>query len=349
MIFVDWLTISQFQKGARNLAGMRVLTYREPGDINREGVAVESTDVIKDAASWAWVKGSHGTSIRVISHNDTVALSGNPGRWGRPDNLFNLDLFDTVKAANVIVEGQDLPYFSVGEPVCGGPDVDSEIKWSGARLWGVHLTQNYATGSPDNARAVIEWLNTQSVARVKKGRFGNSTVTWGSLKYCQTEVYIKADEMMAHAKGDEAKAAVSVSAGYLWARDNGIVRVEVKAAKDFLRHKGLTYLGAWDMGTVTRLFDEKTEVLNRLRVDVEDFDLANIPGAYRMTCAAWLRGEDVAALFNSRMTLYRHAKALRGFGIDIQCRRNLETMPVRVRTISMQPVAAPEWYDYRSA
>jgi hypothetical protein len=349
MIFVDWLTVSQRQKDARNLAGMRVLTYREPGDINREGVAVDATDVIKDSASWAWVKGSHGTSIRVISHNGTVALSGNPGRWGRPDNLFNLDLFDTVKAANVIVEGQGLPYFSVGEPVCGGVEVDSEIRWSGARLWGVHLTQNYVTGSPENAAAVIEWLNTQSVARVKKGRFGNSTVTWGSLKYCQTEAYIKADEMLAHAKGDDAKVAVQASDQFRWAKENGIVRVEVKAAKDFLRHKGLTYLGAWDMGTVTRLFDEKTEVLNRLRLDVEDFELASIPATYRMTAAAWLRGEDVSVLFNNRMSLYRHAKALRAYGIDIQCRRNLATMPVRVRTITMQPVAAPDWYSYKTA
>jgi hypothetical protein len=49
------------------------------------------------------------------------------------------------------------------------------------------------------------------------------------------------------------------------------------------------------------------------------------------------------------MTLYRHAKALRGFGIDIQCRRNLATMPVRVKTISMQPVGVPDWYRFNSA
>jgi len=242
-----------------------------------------------------------------------------------------------------------LPYFSVGEPVCGGVDVDAEIKWGGARIWGIHLTQNYATGSPENARAVIEWLNTQSVARVKKSRFGNSTVTWGSLKYCQTEAYIKADEMLAHAKGDEAKAAVLASRLYKWALENGIVRVEVKAAKDFLRFKGLTYLGSWDMGTVQRLFDEKTEVLHRLKVDVEEFDLMSIPGKYRMAVAAWLKGEDVASLYNTRMTLYRHAKALRAYGIDINAKRNIIAMPVKFRSITMQAATAPDWYDFRAA
>jgi len=208
------------------------------------------------------------------------------------------------------------------------------------------LTQNYATGSPENAAAVIEWLNGQSVARVKKGRFGNSTVTWGSLSYCQTEAYIKADEMLAHAKGEAEKAAMALTPAYLWAKAAGIVRVEVKAAKDYLRHKGLTYLGAWDMGTVRRLFDEKTEVLHRLKLDVDEFELGNVPSAYRMTAAAWLRGEDVSGLFGSRMTLYRHAKALRGYGIDIHCRRNLESPAVRVRTITMEPVGVPDWYRY---
>lgn len=356
MIFCDWLTVSQKHKGAKPLAGIRFLTYREAGDINRDGETVEATDVVRDSASWAWVKGSHGTSIRVISHNGTVALSGNPGRWGRPDNLFNYDLFDTVKAANRVMDGQGLPAFNVGEPfaMASGAECPTQtegdaLQWSGARVWGVHLTQNYVTGSPENAAAVIEWLNAQSVARVKKGRFGNSTVTWGSLRYCQTEAYIKADEMLAHAKGDEAKAGVLASAHYQWAKENGIVRVEVKAAKDFLRHKGLTYLGAWDMGTVRRLFDEKTEVLHRLRLDVDEFDLANVPSAYRMTAAAWLRGEDVAGLFNSRMTLYRHAKALRGYGIDIQCRRNLSAPAIRVKTITMQPVAVPDWYSFSAA
>lgn len=353
MIFCDWLTISQKHENAKPLAGLRTLSFREPGDINRDGEAVEVQDVIGEKAHWAWVQGSHDTKIRVVSHDGSVAVSGNPGRWGRPDNVFNHDFFDTVQAASRICEAQGLPAFQCGEPVqmetgskCPASTLGDALRWSGARIWCVHLTRNYITGSAENARHVINWLDRQTVARVKKSRLGASTVAWGSLRYCQTEVYVKADEMLVHARSPEAKEAVKASKLYQWARDNGVVRVEVKAAKDYLKAKGLTYLGAWDMGTVTRIFEERTEVINRCRVDVEDLDLHSVEKKYRMAVAAWLRGEDVAALYNSRTTLWRHAKEIRGLGIDILERRNIETMPVRVRTIDLVSASVPSWYSW---
>lgn len=356
MIFCDWLTISQKHKNAKPLAGLRSLSFREAGDIDRSGAAVKETAVIGEKTHWAWVQGSHDTRIRVVSHADSVALSGNAGRFGRTDNVFNLDLFDTVKAANRICELQGLPPFSVGEPVqmetgskCPVSTLGDALRWSGARIWSLHLTQNYITGSAENAKHVINWLDRQTVARVKKSRMGASTVAWGSLKYCQTEVYVKADEMLAHARSPEAKEAIRASDLYLWCRDNGVIRVEVKIAKDYLKAKGLTYLGAWDMGTITRIFSERTEVISRCKVDVEDFDLNNVPARYRMSAAAWLRGEDVAALYSSRTTLWRHAKMLRGYGIDILERRNIETMPVRVRTIDLIPAIVPDWYAFAAA
>lgn len=343
MIFCDGIIISQHQKNARTLAGFRSIRFREAGDINRDGHAVEQEEVVNEMASWAWIQGSHSTAIRVKSFENVVALAGNPGRWGKPDNLFGLDLAGTLESANGILRGQGLPGFTVGEPFSPLND-ECEVRYTGARVWSIHLTRNYATGSPENAQAVINWLDTQSVARVKKSRLGGSTVVWGSLKYCQTEAYIKADEMLAHAKGDEAKQKVRDSAEYQWAKDQGIVRIEVKAAKDYLREKGLTYLGAWDMGTVTRIFDERTEVLRRMRVDADEFDIMDVPSTYRMTAAAWLRGEDVAHRFNNRMSLYRHAKALRAFGIDICQPRNVATLPVRIRTIDLVPLEPPHFY-----
>jgi len=347
VIFIDGIILSQHQKGARQLAGYRNISYREAGDIKRDGSEAIEDEAIGENASWAWIQGSHSTAIRVKSFDGMVALAGNPGRWGKADNLFGLDLAGTIAAANSILAHQSLPPFVAGEAYA--PQTDAcELRYTGARVWSVHLTRNYATGSQSNAEAVINWLDTQSIARVKKSRLGSSTVVWGSLKYCQTEAYIKADEMLAHAKGDEAKAIVRASKEYQYALENGVVRIEVKAAKDYLREKGLTYLGAWDMGTVTRIFDERTEVLNRVKADVEDleFSLMDVPSAYRMTAAAWLKGEDVAHMFGNRMTLYRHAKALRAFGFDITEKRNIESFPVKVRTINLVPLSPPEFYRH---
>lgn len=343
MIFIDGIILSQHQKNAPTLAGVRNVRFRAEGDINREGNIVDELEIVGESASWAWIQGSHATAIRVKSFENCVALAGNPARFGKSDNLFGLDFAGTVAAANSILESQNLPHFTIGDAYA--PETEKcELRYTGARVWSVHITQNFETGSQQNAEAVIAWLDTQSIARVKKSRFGNSTIVWGSLNYCQVEAYIKAKEMLAHAKGDEAREIIRNSQEYQFALEKGIVRVEVKAAKDYLREKGLTYLGAWDMGTVHRIFAERTEVLNRTKFDVEEFNLMDVPFRYRATAAAWLRGENVSLLFNNRLTCYRHAKALRAFGLDITAKRNIEAFPVRVRTINLIPLAPPEFY-----
>lgn len=343
MIFIDGIILSQKHKNAPTLAGIRSIRHRQPGDINRDGFAVEELEVIDEIASWAWIQGSHSTAIRVKSIDDCVALAGNPGRFGKSDNLFGLDFHHTIAAANRILADKGLPHFEPGDGYAPLTEV-CEFRYTGARVWSVHITQNYATGSQANAETVLNWVDTQSVARVKKSRLGKSTVVWGSLNYCQTEIYIKADEMLAHAKGPEAKETVRQSKEYQYALENGVVRVEVKAAKDYLREQGLTYLGAWDMGTVHRIFAERTEILNRTKFDSEEFNLMDLPSKLRLTAAAWLRGEDVSILFGNRMTLYRHAKQLRNFGIDITEKRNISTFPVRIRTINLVPLAPPDFY-----
>lgn len=341
-LFVDGVILTQKHLEARSLAGIRTLSYREAGDINREGVAVEEQEVISDQARWAWIQGSHQTAIRCMSQDGLVAMAGNPGRWGEPDNLFGPDLPGTIAKANTILDTQGLPHFVPGQVY--DMDEGGNAKWNGARVWTIHLTQNYCTGSMDDAQAVINWLDTQSIARVKKSRLGASTVVWGSLKYCQVEAYLKAPEMLAHAKSDEERESIKASPAYKWASENGVVRIEVKAAKEYLRHKALTHLGDWNMGTVHRIYQERTEVLNRCKLEVEEFDPAMLPANFSKTAALWLRGEDVRRFFKNRMTLYRHAKALREYGIDITQPRNIETFPVRIRTIDMQPSAIPDWY-----
>lgn len=357
----------------REIAGMRSLSYREKGDVNRSGECVEDQEVIGEQFRHAWIQGSHSTAIRLKSEDGLVSLCGNPGRWSRPDNLFNHDLDGTVDAANHILLSQGLPAFESGEPIASarmtqvltangymwatGGDMktadyvivnDDGTYRQGARVWSIHATRNYCTGSESNAKAVLNWLDSQSVARVKKKRFGKSTVTWGNLNYCQVEAYIKADEMMDHCKGDLEREMMRQNPAYQWARDNGVVRVEVKAAKDYLRDRGLTYLGAWDMGKVIQLFDERTEILHRVRCDIEEFDPAMLPCRVATTAAAWLAGVDVTTTL-SRATFFRHAKVLREYGIDIAEKRNVALMPVRIKTIEMNASAVPDWYSMRAA
>ena len=123
----------------------------------------------------------------------------------------------------------------------------------------------------------------------------------------------------------------------------------MKLAKDYLRYKRLTYVGNWDMATIAKLFDERTEVLRRCKVEVDDFDVGALPRRLRFVAAAWLRGEDVRRLYTSRTTLWRHASELRAMGIDILEPRNVARFPVRVRTVDLVPAAVPAWYSLRAA
>ncbi len=117
--FVDGIVLTQKHSSGtvRELAGVRSLVYRGAGDINRDGDEVEEEEVIGENYRHAWIQGSHSTAIRVKSEDGLVSICGNPGRWSRPDNLFNADLIGTVEAANHIARLKGLPDFEFGEAI----------------------------------------------------------------------------------------------------------------------------------------------------------------------------------------------------------------------------------------
>ena len=374
-VFVDGIVLTRkFREGEiPQLCGMRSMAYLEPGDVDRDGKKVVELTAIGERLYTAWIQGSHDSKIQLASDGTTLSLKGNPGRFGRTDNLFNLDLEQTIAAANRIAEQNGYPPDAFARGVLSPYTVAQMAKMDlehgkepeqpyrvkrdglgdtpGARVWSIHLTQNYRTGSPENAKAVIDWANTQTMARVKKARLGPSTVIWGSIKYCQTELYDKAEEMLAHAKGQKERARVLASEAYRYAKANGIIRLEVKCAKDFLKHEKLTYLGNWTMGTVTKIFKDKAEILERCKVLKAESDediLALLPSSTRVHAAAWLAGVDVSAHM-SRRTFFRHAKVLREYGIDIAEKRNISVIKPKLREIEITPLAAPDWYDLQAA
>lgn len=371
-VFVDGITLTRrFPSGSiKTMTGLRHLPFLQPGDIDKTGAVVTEDIVFPERLYTAWIKGSHDSKIQIASDGTTLSMKGNPGRFGRPDNLFNLEFDDTIKACNKIAASQGFPLNSfapgVRDPYTRSqldtiwaaraaegkePDQCPELPWTGARIWSIHMTQNYVTGSAENAQAFMDWANTQTMARVKKARLGPSTLVWGSLSYCQVELYDKAKEMLAHAKGPEAKKAMLESPAYQHAFVNGIIRLEVKCAKDFLKHRKLTFLGNWDMGTVTQLFNEKSEIMRRgsALVAVEDEDiLALLPSRTRVHAAAWMAGIDVRKHMSER-TFFRHAAVLRPYGIDICEKRNITVVRPKMREVAVQVAEVPTWYSLSAA
>lgn len=305
-------------------------------------------------------EGSFSTTVFVRSDGRNVSQWGNVGRWCRPDNVWNLDWPATFDRAGEINRQKGLPAFSVGEhyirPVVNERDARLGLfdGYTGAKVSELHLTHNFSAGGDAAARDCLRYMTGQRAARLSKSRLGATTVVFGSHASGgrQVQVYLKADEMLAHAKGEKAKAEIKDSQIYQFARDVGLVRVEIKMRRMALRDAGMNYAGGITMGKIVNLFAKHTQFLQDASPDRLVRVVDAIPAKLRLVALGWLRGDDVANLLHRR-TFYRYAKALREYGFDIseprpkaddadsQLLKLLDTMP----RFELRPLQQPEWYD----
>ena len=102
------------------------------------------------------------------------------------------------------------------------------------------------------------------------------------------------------------------------------------------------------MEKITKLFDEKTEILQRGRRLEKSFEVEHLPRKLRQSAQVYLAGGDVR-LGVSESTFRRQAKALREYGIDIATAYNVTRLPIKVREITIQQAVAPDWYWKQAA
>lgn len=310
----------------------------------------------------AVLEGTFDTRILAISHAGRAALRGNPGRWGRPDNVFGFDFDETFRRANAIGRAAGLRDFTHGERRLNSAATPLEAakhglwRWTGATVTALDLTANFATGSRSNGAAFLSWLEGQRVERVKGTTVNKGSVRFGAGRGLQVECYDKADELIAHAKGDEAKKAIRKSELYQWLCDEGIVRLEVRLKRDHLRAAEMGYAGAITMDKVTQLFGDKTRFLTRVSSDVDAFNFEGMttPSGrpdFRLAGIArqFMAGEDVKARMRSTATFYRTRRRLLPYGIDIAARPTVLKFAPKVREIELRQVEAPSWYWNREA
>ncbi|WP_047238431.1 phage/plasmid replication domain-containing protein [Chromobacterium subtsugae] len=356
-VFVDWITISQRHPGRLNPETGEVepvLPLVDDGILGKFGRGEDGE--YSDDAEWASqsaknVTGSFSTLIRIKSDGYRVTLSGNIGRLDRPDNLFNLSFDATIQRCNQILARFGLPPFTAGERVINQNPSAYDLKhglleyWTGACISRLDMTRNYATGSAANAQATVDWLATQSISRVKRGRAGETTVTWGDAGSRKKLIaYIKYAEMLAHPHGRK-REEIEADPVYQYCLQEGVVRLELKAGRLMLRDNLLRYLGDITMEKLTELYDaEVIPLVGRVKTDVTRMELEHLPASVRVTAAAYLRGENVRALM-SRATFYRHASQLREYGLDIA-----EPLPTVskfasvINVIQIHPMECPDWY-----
>lgn len=333
--FIDWINIQQKHNGLADLNGGYFMELEQ-----------DETEKWKTAKHFK-VEGSHQTSILVRSFAGQVEVRGNVGRWCRPDNVFNVDFKETVLRANQIVDCFGLPHFSDDGDYW--EDKDGKIRSNGAAVTRLDLTRNYATGSKTNAERYMAWLDGLSLPYIRRGRkVGSTTVQWGSNtgRY-KLIAYDKAQEMLDHAKNEEHRLLIKESQIYQYCFENGIVRVELKLGRLELEEQGLRFLGDIQMEKLQALFDSKVVFLHGAKIR-DDIDLSDLPQHVRLTYQAYINCVDVTQILK-RATLYRHAKLLRPYGVDILSAPDVQRLKTQVRELTVQAVDAPDWYWKRAA
>lgn len=326
-IFCDWFTAAQFHQSG----GLSPLVGGVAAQFDGEG------NCRFERAIPARLAGSHETGLRLFSDGYRVGLSGNVGRFGRADNLFNLGWGATRRKADGILRDFNYPPFG-DRCLAGGSHDRRDLANRGATLARIDLTCNFSCGSDAQARAVIRWLSGQSLKRAKRGYSGDESVWWSNSRI-MLKAYRKGAEMKAHGGDSELVE---------WANDCGIVRVEVELKRRELQERGLREFGDVTQQKLEAVFHECMEPFRRVDSSDEPDILSAIPFRSRAYAAAWLAGQDVRLLC-SQATLYRHARVLRQYGLDILETRNIERFPVKVRVIDLVPVSVPDWYLKRVA
>lgn len=175
---------------------------------------------------------------------------------------------------------------------------------------------------------------------MKRGMASDESV-WFVNTRRMLKAYIKHLEMAKHGTPLEDFALQ-------WCKEQGILRVEVEMKKRELSALGLNDFGAITQEKLEALFEAETSVFRSVDRS-DDVDIIDaIPARSRVYASAWLAGQDLRQSC-SRATLFRHAKVLREFGLDILEPRNVQQFPVKVRIVDLTPVEAPAWYWQQEA
>lgn len=325
-VFVDYLTIRQVHSEGKLpiINGGRVVRIDADGEIEytidtRQGL-----------------EGSFDSRVEVRCDGHQVEFSGNISRYGRQDNLFGYTFEDCIERINSLLLTLGLPPFTSGKLY---RFAESGWVWSGARVSRIDITCNYSTGSMQDSEALLRNMAGHHVGRQKGSLSVNgATVEYGrGSKYVYGKLYCKFTELKKHRT---KKSGQHVSQEVIqFCESQGIVREEFTLKSRFLLQNGLAYLGAIKNELLIGVYMDRTQLQRLEAVKYEDFN--DLPRGLKATYVSWKYGFPINL---STATFYRHRLKLLSYGIDISIPSNVHMLPIRVKTINLQAVSAPDWY-----
>lgn len=336
--FCDWLTVSQtFNGGISKHTSTLSMTY----DTSTGELQYEKFGAVDH-------RGSHDTNIRIGSDGYRLYLSGNIGRYGRPDNLFGYSLDDCKLKANQLLTELGLPNFTPGDFFYPQNKGDRASKgYTGALVSRVDMTTNFSVGS--EAADYMHWLGSQKISRSKLSAYEGECVYWGSIKYCLSKAYLKGPEMLKRIQSKRRRSGsvpfTEQDEEYLllleaYCCEQGIVRHECRFAERYLNQQGLK---PWHV-THEQLdchYKKELEKMNK-RIELSDSN-EDVSNAAMTTYYRYMNGENVKGLLK-KPTFYRHRTELFKMGVDISLPTNVKALSVKPRLVEIRPAAIPEFY-----
>lgn len=325
-IFIDWVTIRQ----DRPEGGVPVLNGGKVIRIDADGSVEWQVD------QRLGLEGSFDTRVDVRCDGYQVEFSGNIARYNRRDNLFGYEWDETISRINSLLNLYSIPPFTKGKLF---RFADTGWTWTGARVSRIDVTMNYATFSEDAIQAVMSSIAGHHIGRQKGTlRPDGATIEYGSgSKYVYGKIYAKHVEFEKHAR---RKSGSHVDSEVIdFCRNYGVLREEFSLKSRFLTQRGMAYLGAIKQQDLNDVFLSRSQFTRFEKVKYESFD--DLPRHLRATYVSWRDGFPLGL---SQATFYRHRNALLEYGIDISIPSNVTRLPIRIRTIDVAALEAPEWY-----
>lgn len=304
------------------------------------------------------IAGSFESSCFLRCDGETVDFIGNPSRWGRPDNVFGYSFSECLVIVNRILVEHDLPPFTAGVRSYrlnkGGGQGEVRHFWTGATISRIDITENYATGSPEQAHSFMRWLSTQKLGSKKTKSYADyETVDFGAgSKRNYFKVYNKGIELLKHNKAKPETDSFqkqgrleSIDKIAQWVSEQGLVRAELTVKSKALHDLNCYYLGDLDMTVIEAEFKRHTSVFER--ADAEHDFLSELPRATLATYRMWQAGDNLKIKLG-KSQYYAHRNKLLPFGIDIAIPSSVVRFEPKTRVITLSAVTPPDWYSLPS-
>lgn len=343
-VFCDW--VSMYQTHAPGLPVLQDGCFvRFDADGGHESTTLKKLKV----------EGSHESAVFVRCDGQTVHFEGNVSKFARRDNVFGFTFSQCVQRINSLLGTLGLPPFTPGQKMEVNSPNGWQTHWTGARITRLDLTENFASGSKENAYHFMRFLSSQQASRLKTGTHGEGeTVDFGrGSRRVYSKAYLKGPELRKHAKKDTRGPLPELSKPfdpYLfeladWCDAVGLVRFETTYKSTFLIDNGFQFLGGINMQKLEIDFNERQSVFTRACCDVEEIASLEpkVLAVYRM----WEAGDDIVSKYK-KSQFYKYRSALLPYGVDIAIKSNVIKFQPKTRIIKLEPVTMPDFYKIPS-